>query len=210
MMNPLIYSDPKNPDLFVMTQLPLFPDEGVLQVTASVGQKGDDHPINLIWEGDPQALNMTHLPTTPLPRSQLDNVQKVPQKRAPLDCLPANHETAKLQNRFLTGNDQFTAAAAKGSRLRQALTANVGAISAAGGGGEGSAAAAAAVTSCDRCGFELSSKCLMQTCRSAQPQPPQLLRRRESNPVPAPGTGETLCKRCGQEMTARCLLATCM
>lgn len=204
-MNPLIYNDPQNPDLFIMTQLPLLPNDGALQVTASVGQKGDDHPINLIWEGEPQPINMTHLPTTPVPRSQL-NVEKVvqQQRRAPLDCLPFNQEVV-LQNRFPPGGEP-TAAAAKGSRLRQALTAAVGA---AVGGGCTTSTAAAEVTSCDRCGFELSSKCLMQTCRSAQPQP-QPLRRRESNPAPSSGASETLCKRCGQEMTAKCLLATCL
>lgn len=41
---------------------------------------------------------------------------------------------------------------------------------------------------CSRCGRELSSKCLMQTC------------------IP---TDETKCRRCGDELTTKCLLAMC-
>ena len=42
---------------------------------------------------------------------------------------------------------------------------------------------------CTRCGRELSSKCLMQTC------------------IP---TDETKCRRCGNELTTKCLLAMCL
>jgi hypothetical protein len=42
---------------------------------------------------------------------------------------------------------------------------------------------------CSRCGRELSSKCLMQTC------------------IP---TDETKCRRCGNELTTKCLLAMCL
>jgi len=41
---------------------------------------------------------------------------------------------------------------------------------------------------CTRCGRELSSKCLMQTCTP---------------------TDETKCRRCGNELTTKCLLAMC-
>ena len=42
---------------------------------------------------------------------------------------------------------------------------------------------------CTRCGRELSSKCLMQTCTP---------------------TDETKCRRCGNELTTKCLLAMCL